>query len=733
MKLLGDKLKLRLYQESILNTASQKNTLVIIPTGLGKTHIAIGLSGLRLKEGKILFLAPTKPLVTQHLETFSEYFAPKKDMAVLTGEIAPSKRKEIWEKSKIIFSTPQTIKFDLISNRLDLRDVNLIIFDEAHKCVGDYSYVFLAKAYLKQAKDPRILALTASPGTDEGKINEICSNLFVEKIEARNREHEEIRPYVKPIFTNYQFVELPEEIKNIKNRLEIAIRSRLGELKHLGYVQTTDITKYSKKNLLALQANLHGLMAQREYHVGRALSVCAAIIKATHALNLLTSESMEAVEKYFDEIWRQSKTSKTRAVKDLVQDFQIRAAYSLIKRCIEKGIENPKIDALKNIVERQIRDKKYAKILIFTEFRSNIKKIIETLESIKGVAAHKFIGQANRAEKGMDQKTQSEVLHRFREGEINCLIATSVAEEGLDIPQVDLVVFYSPVPSAIKTIQRRGRTGRQEVGKLSVLMAKGTKDEAYYWIARRGEQHMNSAIRSVQDRKENRLDNYFVKAEKEKPEELVKIFADVREQGDVIEHLFDKGVRVKTSQLKVGDFILSEDVGIERKNVKDFAISLIDKRLFSQAKNLKENFNKPLFIVEGDLEEMFKARGIHPNALRASMISLLLDWQVPILFSSSSMETAELLSLIAKREQLDQKKEVGIRGKVRPGNLAEQQEFFVSGLPAVGPNLAKALLKKFKTPKKIVNAKLDKLKKVEKIGDKKAEQIRKLLDDEYKN
>ena len=88
-----------------------------------------------------------------------------------------------------------------------------------------------------------------------------------------------------------------------------------------------------------MQANLQGLIAQREYHVGRALSICAALIKLTHALSLLESESLEAVESYFDNLWVQSRTSKTRAVKDIVQDFQVRAAYSLVKKCVEKEIE----------------------------------------------------------------------------------------------------------------------------------------------------------------------------------------------------------------------------------------------------------------------------------------------------------------------------------------------------------------------------------------------------------
>ena len=191
MKFHKEKLDLRLYQQAILATAATKNTLAILPTGLGKTFIALALASLRLKgTSKILILAPTKPLVNQHLRTFSEFFDfDKNELLVFSGEVNAKQRPDLWAQAKIIFSTPQTIKNDIISGRIKLNDVSLVVFDEAHRAVGDYSYVFLAKTYLKQAFDARILGLTASPGTSEDKINEVCRNLFIDSLEARNRDH----------------------------------------------------------------------------------------------------------------------------------------------------------------------------------------------------------------------------------------------------------------------------------------------------------------------------------------------------------------------------------------------------------------------------------------------------------------------------------------------------------------------------------------------------------------
>ena len=728
MEFLKEKLNLRLYQETILNTVSQKDTLVVLPTGLGKTHIAVALASLRLPLGKILFLAPTKPLIAQHLKTFSEYFSPTEKLAVFSGEVDPEKRNELWQKSQIIFSTPQTVKNDLLVRRIDFHDVALIVFDEAHRAVGNYAYSFLANEYIRQANTPKILALTASPGTDEAKINEICKNLFIEKIELRSKEDSDVKAYVKQTVVSYQLVDLPEEIKNIKLHLETAIKLRLDELKKLGFITNSE-ARLTKKALIALQLNLRAKVTQQkiDFSLAQGLSTCAALLKLRHAHALAESESLAALNKYFEELWKQASDTKIRAVKNIVNDFYVRAAYSLTTSAIEKNIENPKLFTLQNIVKKQIEISPKSKILVFTEFRANIPKILQVLGEISGANVHKFVGQSSKKDEGMNQKTQIDIINRLKGGDLNCLVCTSVAEEGLDIPQVDLVVFYSPIPSAIRSIQRRGRTGRQAAGKLAILVAKGTKDEAYYWIAKHKETRMAEVLSNFEIKK---LDTFIDKTEKQTKNDII-IFADSREQGNIVDQLYLQGINVKVGQLKVGDFILSEDVCVERKIVEDFVNSLLDGRLFEQAKNLKSNFSLPLYLIEGNLEDMFKTRNVAPQALWSALASLVLDWKIPILFSSSPKETAEILATVAKREQIEKKKEVSIRGEHKPKTFAEQQQFFVEGFPMIGPTAAKELLKKFGNPKNIANASMDELQNVEGIGKKKAELIRKLLDSNY--
>jgi ERCC4-related helicase len=723
MRFLKEKLKLRIYQQTILHSALNQNTLCVIPTGLGKTYIAVALAGLLLSKGKTLMLAPTKPLVNQHQRTFEEFFEGENEIIGVTGTTPAKDREKIYKDARIIIATPQTIKHDMLADRIDLRDFKLVIFDESHRATGDYAYVSIAKFYSK-ITGGRILGLTASPGADEEQIKDVCDNLHIDKIENRSKTHPEVSPFVKKLLTKYEFIELPNEFKKIKHQLELAVKDRLKVLKQMGFVKSTETRSFSKKALLRLQGSLRSRIQDGDFDVMRGLSLTAGIMKLTHAINLLESESLSALDQYLDNIWNSSKTTNVKAVKNIVNDFHVRVAYRLTKEAIEKGVEHPKLEYLRKIFKKVIEKKPTAKILVFTEFRSNIEQIITTLD---GFLVEKFIGQASTVGKGMTQKQQIERIQMLKNNEINGLICTSVAEEGLDIPAVDLVIFYSPVPSAIRSIQRRGRTGRHEIGNLLVLVAKGTKDEAYFWIARRKEEGMDHAIKSISKELVNTPQKKI--EEFTKKDENIIIFVDNRERGFLVEELHEKGVTIKMKNLEVGDFILSDDVVVEKKEVNDFVASLLDRRLFNQAIEMKRNFDKPLIIIEGDIQELYSSRAVDSNAIRSAMISLSLDYGIPSLFSASPKETSEFLFQIAKREQIERNKSVSMRGSRRDWPIEKQQQFLLEGLPLVGENLATALLKKFKSPKGVANASIEDLQEVEKLGPKKAESIRKVFDD----
>ena len=153
----------REYQTTLSSIASKESTLIVLPTGMGKTVIALRVIAevLSKKGGKVLFLAPTKPLVEQHACFLREHLVDK-NVAVMTGEVTPEERELHWLENDVIASTPQVVANDLRSERVNLQKVKLIIFDEAHRAVGNYAYVSVATEYSQYSG--LVLGMTASPG-----------------------------------------------------------------------------------------------------------------------------------------------------------------------------------------------------------------------------------------------------------------------------------------------------------------------------------------------------------------------------------------------------------------------------------------------------------------------------------------------------------------------------------------------------------------------------------------
>ncbi|MCX8146897.1 MAG: DEAD/DEAH box helicase [Candidatus Woesearchaeota archaeon] len=733
----------RIYQQAIFNTCANWNTLVVLPTGMGKTAIAIMLAAKRLLDfpkSKVLMLAPTKPLVEQHKKTFLKHLeVNENDLSVFTGNVKPETRAELWKKSRIIFSTPQGLENDIISGRIGLEDVSLLIFDEAHRCVGDYAYGFIAKQYLKKAYFPRILGLTASPGSDIEKIKEVCSNLSIEKIEIRSAYDNDVRPYIMDIELEWINVDFPKEFEEIRKYLNNCFLSKLKDIEKHGYLNKT--SGIGKKELLKLQGQLHSEISHgnKDYNLLVSISRLAEAIKVQHGLELLETQGITPLYLYLQKLIEESAKTKTKALKNLVSDSNFKSTCLLVKKFYENGIEHPKMEKLKEIIENEIKEND-KKIIIFTQFRDSATKIKQELDKIDGVNARIFVGQAKKKETGMSQKEQKRLIDEFSNGEFNVMIATSVAEEGLDIPKVDVVVFYEPIPSAIRHIQRRGRTGRLEKGRVIILITKKTRDEGHRWSAFHKEKRMHKILRELKSKMlllelekkkegmEEKIKNSdlrdFIK------ENGIRIFADDREKGNgVIKELVDLGVNVELKRLEVGDYIVSSRCAIEYKRVPDFVDSLIDGRLLQQLKELKTSYERPIVIVEGH-EDIYSIRKVHPNAIRGALATIAVSYSIPILHTKTLRESAALIAVIAKREQEESSNNFSLHAK-KPLTLKEQQEYIVSALPGIGLSLAKPLLIEFGTIKNIVNASEEELKKIEKIGEKKAKEIQKVLNEKY--
>ncbi|NOR84818.1 DEAD/DEAH box helicase, partial [archaeon] len=696
-----------------------------------------GVAALTLqknKDKKILFLAPTKPLVEQHKKFFIETTTiPKDEMCILTGQKNPKKREEQWKNNRVFFATPQVVQNDIITGKETLENFALVIFDEAHRASGDYAYTYIAKKYIENNKNPLILALTASPGGTEEKIGIICGNLFIENVEIRNEENKDVKEYVKPIKTKWIQIMLPKEFVEIQKLIEKSFKKRMEILKKMKFINTINT---GKKDLLLLQGKISKSLSTNSDPLNySAISTIAQCIKINHALELIQSQGAIQLKNYFDKI---KGDKKTKAVISILQDPDMTLAMQKTDFIVEQNIEHPKLTKLKEYLEKTITEDK--KAIVFSQYVSTVDSIVNKLSNSKNLKPVKFIGQR----KGNTQKKQIKILDNFRANKYNVLCATSVAEEGLDIPKVDYIVFYEPIPSDIRTIQRRGRTGRAKSGEVLILMSKGTIDEAYYWSAKRKEKNMKSVLTKMRLSynapgtiiKDNKPKNTIEKNQgtlqtyaNKKDEILPLIYADVRET-KILKILSEKNANIQTVQLSIGDFQLSEKVGIERKSVDDFLQSIIDGRLFSQAKDLSKTFIRPLLIIEG--ENLYGKRQIHPNAIKGALNSLAIDFRIPILWTKNLDETTDLLITLAKKEQQDGKT-FAIRGTRSTLNEKEELEYFVAGIPDVNTAIAKKLLNKFDTIKKLINAKEEQLTKIDSIAKTKAKKIKELFERKYKN
>ena len=742
----------RLYQQVLAADVLKKgNTMIVAPTALGKTIVATLVAADRLekvKNSKILVLAPSKPLAIQHESTFKEFLTVP--CSSITGAVKTDERVKRWEESQIICATPQTVESDLLKGRYSLKDVSLVVFDECHHGVGSYSYVYLASRYVKESKFNLILGLTASPGSDKEKIKEVCDNLYIQSIVVKTEEDNDVRPYFNPVAIDWVRVKMSSELEKIKTHVDKALKIRLKGLKNMGVIRTVSVNKL---DILKARGRVQSAIARSvnpKKECFQAISILSAVINIQHSQELIETQGVVTFNKYVARLHKK----KTKAAKSLIQDPNFGKAIYLAREAEKHGLEHPKLKKVTDIIKKELgqngqtklqsdryvkdADQKSSKIMVFTQYRDSLEMIHQKLEK-EGIKSAKFFGQASRdGEKGLTQKEQKEIIKAFKIGEYDVLLSTSVAEEGIDIPAVDLVILYEPVPSEVRMIQRRGRTGRKRSGRVKVLITNGTRDEGYYWASVNKERRMKHQLIDP-DVLEELNSNAIERMENEKrvkvldptpkKEELPVVFADTREgNSKVIRHLSEMEIDVKVQAMAVGDYQVSDEVVIERKTAKDFVDSIVDKRLFKQARSLMEEFKRPLIILEGD--DLYNGM-INPNAIRGSIASIALDFGISIIPTRNAQDTAAMIKRIAIREQSGEKTPIQIRTDKKPVNLWEQQLFIIESLPNIGPVNAKNLLEHFGTVANVINASESQLQEVEGIGKKTAANIRKVVDSKY--
>jgi Fanconi anemia group M protein len=631
------------------------------------------------------------------------------------------------------------------------------------------------------------MGITASPGSQSEKIAEICSNLGIEKIQTRTESDPDVALFVHEREIEWVKLTVPRELLAIRSSIEDLLQTRIDELNRLGDNALRISIKSSKKELLGLQASLmSSARVSANKSTFAAISILAEILKLYHAVELAETQGPDALARYFQRLEGEALSrSGSKASRRIIQDPRFRR---IMVALADLKAEHPKPAAARRILLEQIEANPDSRIMVFTNYRDTATALLEFLKGDPEIRAVRFVGQASRDhDQGLSQKKQAEILQKFRAGEFNVLIATSVGEEGIDIPATDMVLFYEPVPSEIRSIQRKGRTGRARAGRVVVLMARGTRDEAYYWISDRKEKTMNRQIRDlsgdilprsnggrahqIEEKSDGPEDAFssragrkrgesiadWAKGQKEEAEQAEEgedegegrdqkvqavglaaeatppgpgaIFVDYRER-DMAKLLERMGLEVTLRNLEVGDYVISERVAVERKTASDFVSSIIDpqRNLFRQMADLARTYDRPILILEG---RDFYNTQMSPASIQGAMASVAVDYGVPIIPAEDQDDTARIIALLVSREKKEGR-EPKAHGHKTARTLKEQQEYLISAIPSVGPRVARNLLRHFGSVQRVVTASEEELRQVALVGPKIAERIRELVGGEYK-
>jgi Fanconi anemia group M protein len=660
-------------------------------------------------------------LVQQHADFYREALTiPDDEITVFTGEVRPDDRAALWEESRIVIATPQVVENDLIGGRISLADVTHLTFDECHRATGDYAYVYIAERYHADADSPLVTGMSASPGGDEEAILTVCENLGLSEVAVMTEDDADVAAYTHDTEVEWERVTLPEPVLEIRDAINEVITDRLEQLKELGVTNKTS-PDLSQRDLNQMRGQLQDLIDADQSEGYEGMSIHAEVMKLRRAVELAETQSVESLRRYFERQRNAARASgASKASQRLVSEPKVREA---MRKAEAFDDLHPKFRQTRVLLAQTLGIGGGERVIVFTESRDTAEALTDFLSESFGV--RRFVGQGDKeGSDGMTQTEQGETLDAFRAGEFEVLVSTSVAEEGLDVPEVDLVLFYEPVPTAIRSIQRKGRTGRQDEGRVVVLMAEDTRDEAFFWISRRREQEMEdelTELKGVADEVEAELDDSQTAldsfdgdgsdgadgdpdaegggsgaatqpglTEFEAPEGEADgaadgssadddaVVATAETDGDTVEIVVDQreldsaiardlstreGVETRLETLAVGDYVLSDRVAVERKTVSDFLDTLTggDRSLFEQVGDLSRHYARPVVVVEGG--GLYEERNVHPDAIRGALASLSVDFGVSVLRTEDEGDTADLLAVITGREQTTRDRAVSVHGE----------------------------------------------------------------------
>ncbi len=491
--LSSDIIEARAYQLEAADEALTGSTMLVLPTAAGKTVVAWMVIAERLERtsGWVLVVAPTVALVEQHLRGLASILEAIEPVSI-TGQNPVSKRPEIWESSRVIVATPQVVRNDVTRGVLDLSECSLLVVDEAHHATGEHAMAQVGEMYHLQSSEPLVFATTASPGSRKDHVREICTRLGIERIHLRPTEDPLLAKHLAGLELQEIRVTVPNEIRELAEPLILWQRGIVDRQKRLGrYVMPGAISHAGLSNAMD---RAQAAISRGETNAYQSVSQIATAMRLHHLINHLLSQGCAASREFLLRL-SSGDRSTTKSTRGFLRDPRISGLISSLEEMDEL---HSKVGAVRRLIRERLRRDPSSRVIVFATFRDTVSALELALSALDGARPVRFVGQSSRdGSEGLTAKQQVERLDEFRDGSANVLVATSVGEEGLDIPSADLVIFYEPVTSEIRTIQRRGRTGRHREGEVVVLIAEETRDEGAWVAAERREEHMRRAVHRV--------------------------------------------------------------------------------------------------------------------------------------------------------------------------------------------------------------------------------------------
>ncbi|XP_063296190.1 Fanconi anemia group M protein isoform X2 [Pelobates fuscus] len=502
------------YQFNISQVSLLHNTLVCLPTGLGKTFIAAVVMYNFYRwypSGKIVFMAPTKPLVAQQIEAcFKIMGIPQEHMAEMTGNIQAQKRKEIWQKCRAFFLTPQIMVNDLMRGTCPATEIKCLVIDEAHKALGNHAYCQVVRALLGYTQQFRILALTATPGSDTKSVQQVVSNLLIAQIELRSEDSPDIQAYSHNRQLEKFVVPLGEELKVLQTCYLKVLEVFARRLIQNGVLSRREIPNLTKYQVILSREQFRknpppNIMGAQLGVIEGDFALCISLY---HGYELLLQMGARSLYHYLNSIMDGSK-GMMRTRNELTRNCDFMGLYEQLENLYSDSsasapgsdvkkpfiYSHPKLKKLEEVVVQHFKSwgdrhapntskqtHEDTRIMIFSSFRDSVQEIAKMLDQHHPtVRVMTFVGHSSSGKniKGFTQKEQLEVVKRFREGGYNTLVSTCVGEEGLDIGEVDLIICFDAQKSPIRLVQRMGRTGRKRQGRIVVILSQGREERTY--------------------------------------------------------------------------------------------------------------------------------------------------------------------------------------------------------------------------------------------------------------